>query len=114
MNRFEEVRLQRGKTQQELADACGVTRQAIGGIERGAIPGGAVLIRLAVELGVDALYLLGESDTPQRANRLPRGWEQAVEEWVAIGLSPADIRQAVRAWRVARGSESENAQHPDA
>lgn len=60
-NRVRARRLAAGMHQQELADACGVTRQAVGAIEAGQyIPNTAVSLRMAQVLGcsVEALFAL--------------------------------------------------------
>lgn len=112
MERLKQVRERMGWSQRRLADEVGCSQQAILDYEKGRRrPAGDILVRLAVALGVSGSWLLGESDDPTRNDRLPRGWVQAVEGWIAIGLTPSDVQQAVRAWRVARGAESEG-QHP--
>lgn len=104
MNRIKEVRLARGRSQQDLAEVAGVTRQAIGKIENGlSTPGGDVLVRIAHYLGVSSAYLLGKTDSPERDDRLPADWVQTVEEAMSKGFSPEDVRRAIRMLEVALG-----------
>jgi transcriptional regulator with XRE-family HTH domain len=103
MNRFEQVRKSMGKTQQEVADAAGVTRQAIGGIERGSTPGGEVLVRIARALGTSSAYLLGRTDSPERDDSLPEDWQAVVEEAMAQGISPEQARRAIAGLRLMLG-----------
>lgn len=55
--RFASERRRLGLGVQEAADACGVTRNAIGKIERGAMPSGGVLQGFALK-GADVSYVL--------------------------------------------------------
>ncbi len=55
--RFIEERVRLGLSVQEAAEACVVTRNAIGGIQRGAIPSGSVLARFATA-GADINFIL--------------------------------------------------------
>src|SRR5262245_2412255 len=62
-NRLRAVRVRLGRSQQELAQAAGVTRQTIGGIEGGQYaPSATVALRLARALGcqVEDLFWLEE------------------------------------------------------
>jgi transcriptional regulator with XRE-family HTH domain len=57
-DRIAEERLRLGKTQDQIADLCGVTRRTIGNIEReNNDPGGKLLVSLA-KIGFDSQYLL--------------------------------------------------------
>lgn len=72
-NRVRARRLAAGMHQQELADACGVTRQAIGAIEAGHyVPNTAVSLRMAQVLGcsVEALFSLPEAPVRVEAELL--------------------------------------------
>ncbi len=65
-NRVRQTRESRGLTQQELADAVGVTRQTIGLIERQEYnPTIRLCLLMARALGVEvgAIFTLDESDT---------------------------------------------------
>ncbi len=69
VNHVREVRLERGLSQQELAERAGITRQAVNGIEmRRYTPNAAVALRLAQALDshVEALFALpiAEPDRP--------------------------------------------------
>lgn len=106
MNRIQQVRLARGLSQSRLAQMVGVSRQAIGQYESGErTPGGDVLVRLAQVLGVSSSYLLGMSDSPERDDHLPPDWEQVVEEAMASGFTPADVRRALQMLRLALGKD---------
>lgn len=52
-----EQRQRIGKTQEELANLCGVTRWTIGNIERGERPPGGELVRELTKLGFDIQYI---------------------------------------------------------
>lgn len=55
--RFAEERQRLGKTQQEVADLCHVTRRTVGDIERGARPPGGELTQGLTKLGFDIQYV---------------------------------------------------------
>ncbi|HZO88184.1 MAG TPA: substrate-binding domain-containing protein [Chthonomonadaceae bacterium] len=101
-NNLKSTRNRLGLSQQQLADAAGITRQTIGGIEAGQYaPSAAVALRLAKALGcrVEDLFWL-EEDLPtieaRSAGTIPAGTRTRVTlaqvngQWVAhplIGLS---------------------------
>lgn len=63
--RIRQLRIDKGLTQQELADTLGITQQAVGRWERGlATPDTSTLPRLADFFGVTVDYLLGRTDEP--------------------------------------------------
>jgi len=112
MKRLRECRESLGWSQRKLAELVGCSQQAIQDYEKGRrSPGGDIQVRLSVELGFDIPYLRGETEAPGRADRLPQQWVQAVEWFMAIGLTTDDAIQAVRAWLVAHGREVAE-QHP--
>ncbi|NLT72592.1 MAG: helix-turn-helix transcriptional regulator [Chloroflexi bacterium] len=64
-NRLEELRSQRGWTQQELAERVGVSRQTIISLERGRYnPSILLAFRLAHQFGIpiESLFLYTEED----------------------------------------------------
>jgi DNA-binding XRE family transcriptional regulator len=64
-NRIEELRLAKGITRQELADAVGVHYQTVGYIERGEYSPSLVLafqIARALETPVEEIYFLEEEE----------------------------------------------------
>lgn len=63
--RLRALREKRGMTQRELADAIGVSRQAIGFYESGERePDLTTIQKLAHALGTSVSYLVGETDDP--------------------------------------------------
>lgn len=106
MKRLFELRESRGWTQQVLADRSGVTRQAIAQYETGKrAPGGDILVRLSAALGVSSTYLLGISEDPTRQDNLPEEWVLLVEEALAEGLSPSEVRRAIQALKMLLGRD---------
>lgn len=106
MRRLKEVREDRGLSQSELARRAGVTQQAIAQYESGTrAPSGEALVSLSLALGVSPAYLLERTDSPERIDHLPPEWEKVVEEALETGLSPEDVRRAMRMLRVALGQE---------
>lgn len=101
-NRLKQTRLRLGISQKELADAAGVTRQAIGAIEAGQFaPSVHVALRLAGALGcrVEDLFWL-EPPGPRLAAHLPLETEASPgtrvvvarvgDRWMAYPLSGDD------------------------
>lgn len=106
MDRLRDVRKQRGLSQVRLAEMVGCSQQAIADYERGkSVPAGDTLVRIARILGVSSAYLLGHADTPERDDRLPDDWVAVVEEAMAGGYSPEQIRRVIRGLRVMLGQE---------
>lgn len=67
MNRIKELRKERGRTQQEIADFLGVTKQSVSGYETGKItPPTDVCERLANLFLVSTDYLIGRTDNPEQ------------------------------------------------
>jgi putative molybdopterin biosynthesis protein len=65
-NRLEQLRRARGFSQQSLAGAAGITRQAVGAIESGRMqPGVAIALALARALGTTVEQLFTEDAQPQ-------------------------------------------------
>ncbi len=73
-NRVKELRLARGWTQQELADAVGVSRQSINSIERHryvpSLPL-ALLFARVFRVSTDAIFRLA-AETPRNGTEAPR------------------------------------------
>lgn len=114
--RLRVARLSTGMTQRQLAEACGISRQAVAGTEAGTwFPSLGVALRLARALGtsVDQLFAaeqeplrarataLGESRPPDRA-RMALVWDR----WVALPL--AGDRAMVAGFRGASGRLGRN------
>lgn len=70
MRRLRRIRVLAGLTQEQLADATGISQPVISSIERGATTRTSVLDRLARVLGVSAAELIEEDpDEPAPAAR---------------------------------------------
>ena len=64
---FKKIRLDRGLTQKQVANALGITEQSYQRYEYGkVIPSATVLISLADFYNVSLDYLVGRSDIPER------------------------------------------------
>jgi len=64
---FKSLRLERGLTQQELADRLGITKSTVSMYERGQrTPAFEIAETITDFFGVDLKYLLGQSDTVRR------------------------------------------------
>ena len=72
MNRIRELRIERGRTQLEIAQYLGVTKQAVSAYEKDkATPPTDVCKRLADLFMVSVDYLLGRSDDPAKVPAKP-------------------------------------------
>lgn len=108
MQRLRERREALGWSQRQLAEKADCSQQAIASYEKGdRMPSGDVLVRIARILGVSSAYLLGHTDNPERDDRLPDDWVAVVEEAMAEGYSPEQIRRAIRGLKVMLGQSPE-------
>jgi transcriptional regulator with XRE-family HTH domain len=79
--RLKEVRVQKGLTQDELAEKTGVIPQVIGNFENGHnLPSFSVLVSLAQVLGCSLDYLAGLADAP----RSRKGFKETKSEPVDL------------------------------
>jgi len=102
MDRLRQLRDGRELSQQALADRVGVSRTAIAQYETGVRrPTGDILVRLARVLGVPSAYLLGQTDSQERDDRLPDDWVAVVEDAMADGFSPEDVKRAIAMLKLA-------------
>jgi len=102
--RLRERRTALGLTTRELAAKAGCSQSAIAGYELGVrAPTGGILVRLAVALGVDTMWLLGGEEFDQaHPGEVPNGWAPVVGECIALNLSPDDVRLAVQSYMMIR------------
>lgn len=87
-----------GKSQDDMAAACGVSREMWGKYERdAAMPGGEVLMKVALA-GIDMNYILtgqhAGSTAPQPASTLSRRARALVENYEATGEDGKKIIEA--------------------
>ncbi len=101
--RVRQRRNQLGWSTRGLADKAGCSQTAIVDYENERRPNisGDILIRLAAALGVSADYLLGKTDDLV-SDVLSEEWIAAFKEFTAVGMTPAHVRMAVRAFLVLR------------
>jgi transcriptional regulator with XRE-family HTH domain len=91
-------------SQTKLADEVRVSQQAIADYEKGkCIPAGDTLVDLAHVLGTNSAYLIGKSESPEREDSLPIEWQAVVEDAMAQGLSPEQVRRAIAGLRMMMG-----------
>ena len=84
MNNLAEIRTEKGMTQTELADACGVTQKTISALEvNRRKPSYELLIRLTKALNVTADKLIGDADSKEEL-------EAELDRKVAAGEISAD------------------------
>lgn len=96
-DRLRQLRLERGETQRQLAEAVGASESAIAHYEAGRRePEALILLRMAQHYGVSSEYLLGLTDDPRRQKDLPPGWEQVLAEAARHHLSPDEIAALIR------------------
>jgi len=95
-DRLKALRIERGLTQEELADAVGVHRGAIANYETGRRdPEALVLLRLAKYFNVSSEYLMGLTDDPRRNKNLPPGWEQVLAKAAQHHMSPDEVTRLI-------------------
>ncbi|WP_319951820.1 helix-turn-helix domain-containing protein [Caldinitratiruptor microaerophilus] len=105
--RLRALRKSKGLTQQDVASALNVSRQTIDNYERDVTEASyEMLRRLAAIYGVTIDYLLGNTDDPVRRRTLTDDWEDLLLDLIADGLTPEDVRTAVRAWKAFRSATS--------
>lgn len=105
--RLRALRKGKGLTQQDVASALNVSRQTIDNYERDVTEASyEMLRRLAAIYGVTIDYLLGNTDDPVRRRTLTDDWEDLLLDLIADGLTPEDVRTAVRAWKAFRSATS--------
>jgi putative molybdopterin biosynthesis protein len=100
-NRLRELRLRAGLSQQALADAAGVTRQTVAGIEAGAYgPSASVALRLARALGrrVEEVFWLEDEPELEAQWASPPG-----EGGAAVRVRLAAIGERWWAWPIPAG-----------
>lgn len=96
MLRLRTIRQRRGLTQQQLADAVGISQSAVASYEKGErTPTADVLCDIADHLGVDIGYLLERQSEERNENRLPPQWQEPVRRAIALGLTPQDLLDCV-------------------
>lgn len=101
------LRKGKGLTQQDVANALGVSRQTVDNYERNVTEANyEMLRRLAAIYGVTIDYLLGVTDNPVRRRTITDDWEDLLLDLIADGLTPQDVRTAVRAWKAFRSATS--------
>jgi transcriptional regulator with XRE-family HTH domain len=106
--RLRRLREQAGLSRHGLAERSEVAVEVIVSCEdEGIEPRGYDLVRLAGALGVSTAYLHCRTDDPTIKDHLPPDWEKVVEEALKTGLSPDDVRRAMRMLRVALGKEDQ-------
>lgn len=93
--RLKELRLNLRLTQDDIADAVGTTRKTVFSWEKGAIPNGEFLAKLAKALNTSADFLLGLTDDPRPLHEMHRDLSPA--EWEIIhSLRDGDWKNALR------------------
>ncbi|WP_374713326.1 helix-turn-helix domain-containing protein [Symbiobacterium terraclitae] len=92
-----QLRLERGETQRQLAEAVGASESAIANYEaERREPEAAILLRIAARYGVSSEYLMGLTDDPRRQKDLPPGWEQVLTEAARHHMSPDEVTALIR------------------
>lgn len=97
-NRIKKARLEKGMTQEELAEALGLARTTVARYELGEIePKLQNLITLSIVLGVSTDYLLGVSHS-----KMYMPAELSNEVWDSLNRFVADIIKEVRNEKINR------------
>ena len=92
MQTLKRVRRERGMSQEDLAEAAGLSRQVVSNLERGTSHGyPETWKRLATALGVTVDELLEDSEAPKGRSPLPSE-SKALRDWVAAA-SGAELRE---------------------
>lgn len=93
--RLKELRQNLRLTQDDIADAVDTTRKTVSSWEKGAIPNGESLAKLAKTLNTSADFLLGLTDDPRPPNALNS--DLSPQEWEIIhSLRLGNIKNALR------------------
>lgn len=96
-DRIRALRQAQDLSQAKLAAVVNITETSINNYETGRRnPSPKILLQLARVFGVSSEYLLGFTDNPARQTSLPTDWEQTVAWVMSQGLSPSDIKTAVK------------------
>ncbi|AUW59424.1 hypothetical protein C1T17_16350 [Sphingobium sp. SCG-1] len=90
-DRLQQLMVQRGLSQSELARRVGLTQQSIGKLVRGESAGSAHLHKIARILQTTAAYLAGETDDPAEGAVIPPTKEEIAEQLGLVEIEEIDL-----------------------
>lgn len=96
-DRLRQLRMERGETQKQLAEAVGASESAIAHYEAGRRePEALILLRIAQHYGVSGEYLMGLTDDPTRYQDLPPEWGQVLRAAAEQHMSLEEVADLIK------------------